>query len=281
MIKRIWACYFSPSGHTKKVVYTAARSAAESLGLDYIYVYDWTLPDARKTCPAFAVGDLVFVGTPTYAGRVPNKIMPYVRDILKGNGAYGTAIVTYGNRSIDEALMELGLLMEANGFRMVSAGYACCQHVFSKIMAAGRPDENDLVQIHEFGVKTANKVSSINMGGRRTASFESLGIPGHNPVGPYYTPLTEEGKPAKFLKATPKLDLTKCIHCNICTTVCPMQNISADDIEKISGPCIKCQACILKCPENARYFDDPIMMSHKAMLERNYGAKHGENGWFL
>jgi ferredoxin len=60
-----------------------------------------------------------------------------------------------------------------------------------------------------------------------------------------------------------------------------MGNISADDIAKISGPCIKCQACVLKCPNGARYFDDPVMMSHKEMLEENYGSRSGENMWYL
>ena len=281
MINRVWACFFSPSGHTKKVVTAAAQAAADALGIDHADTYDWTLPAARETCPAFTKEALVFVATPTYAGRVPNKIMPYVRDILKGNGAYGAAIVTYGNRSIDESLMELGLLMEANGFAMVSAGAACCQHVFSKIMAAGRPDESDLAEARAFGENTAKKAADADAACQSLPPYESLETPGHNPVGPYYTPLTKEGQPAKFLKAIPKLDLSKCTHCNICTDICPMGNISSDDIEKIGGPCIKCQACVLKCPEGARYFDDPVMMSHKEMLEENYGKRHEENAWYL
>ena len=281
MITRVWACYFSPSDHTKKVVTTAAQAAAEALGLDHMDIYDWTLPAAREACPAFTEKDLVFAGTPTYAGRVPNKIMPYIRDVLKGNGAYGAAIVTYGNRSFDESLMELGLLMEANGFVMVSAGAACCQHVFSKIMAAGRPDASDLDEARIFGQKSAKKATDAVGDGLNLPPFESLGTPGHNPVGPYYTPLTKDGQPARFLKAVPKLDIEKCDHCNICAAVCPMGNISADDIAKISGPCIKCQACVLKCPNGARYFDDPVMMSHKEMLEENYGSRHGENAWYL
>ena len=34
--------------------------------------------------------------------------------------------------------------------------------------------------------------------------------------------------------------------------------------------CIKCGACIKKCPKNARYYDDPSLISHKEMLEKNY-----------
>ncbi len=216
MIKRVWACFFSPSGHTKKVVSAAAHAAADALGIDHVDIYDWTLPAAREACPAFTKEDLVFAATPTYAGRVPNKIMPYVRDVLKGNGAYGAAIVTYGNRSFDESLMELGLLMEANGFAMVGAGAACCQHVFSKIMAAGRPDASDLDEARAFGEKTAKKAADADAAGQSLPPYESLGTPGHNPVGPYYTPLT--GKGSRQNSSKPSRSLT-CLNALTATSV--------------------------------------------------------------
>ncbi len=281
MINRIWSCYFSPSGHTEKVVTTAARAAAEALGISKVNTYDWTLPETRDTCPSFTETDLVFVATPTNAGRVPNKIMPYVRDILKGSGAFGVAITTYGNRNVDESLMELGLLMESNGFRMIGGGYACCQHVFSKIMAAGRPNADDLAEAALFGRQSAEKAAAFSEDGKCPPPFVTLGTPGHDPVGPYYKPVGINGEPTVFLKAKPKLDLDKCIYCDACIGVCPMGNITAEDISAINNPCIKCQACVLTCPTGARYFDDPAMMSHIAMLESHYGSKHGENGWFL
>ena len=39
---------------------------------------------------------------------------------------------------------------------------------------------------------------------------------------------------------------------------------------EVTGICIKCQACIKKCPTHAKYFDDPAFLSHVAMLEQNY-----------
>jgi len=49
-----------------------------------------------------------------------------------------------------------------------------------------------------------------------------------------------------------------------------MGSISREDPKEVPGICIKCQACVKKCPTNAKYFDDPAFLSHIAMLEQNY-----------
>ena len=142
MIKKVWAVFLSPSGPTEKVVMTVATAAAKALKINSVNIYDWTLPEAREKKLRFTNEDFVIVGTPTYAGRIPNKLMPYVRDNIKGEGTLGAAVVTYGNRSIDESLMELCLLMWGNGFNVVGGAGACTQHVFSKIMAVSLASSN-------------------------------------------------------------------------------------------------------------------------------------------
>ena len=49
-----------------------------------------------------------------------------------------------------------------------------------------------------------------------------------------------------------------------------MGSISEEDPAEVGGVCIKCQACVKKCPVDAKYFDDPAFLSHVAMLEQNY-----------
>lgn len=100
-------------------------------------------------------------------------------------------------------------------------------------------------------------------------------IKGDAPVAPYYIPLGEDGQPAKFLKAKPKTDLTRCDHCGKCAKVCPMGSINPDNTDEVPGICIKCQACIQYCPQGAKYFDDPRFLSHKAMLEKSYQRTAG------
>ena len=48
-----------------------------------------------------------------------------------------------------------------------------------------------------------------------------------------------------------------------------MGSIDAETMEA-AGICIKCQACVRRCPTGAKYFADRDFLSHVAMLEQNY-----------
>ena len=120
-VKKVWAVYFSGTGTTKKTVDRIARRLAEALGTD-CEVYDYTLPAARRQELTIPSGDVAVVGCPTYAGRVPNLLMPYLRDMVHGEGALAVPVVLFGNRNYDDALMELSQLLTADGFSCVAGG---------------------------------------------------------------------------------------------------------------------------------------------------------------
>ncbi len=104
-------------------------------------------------------------------------------------------------------------------------------------------------------------------------------IRGGEPVAPYYIPKGEDGEPAKFLKAKPLTDTAKCTNCGICAEVCPMGSVSKENYADVPGICIKCQACVLKCPEGAKYWDDAAFLSHVRMLESNFTDRK-EPEWY-
>ena len=87
---RIHAVWFSATGTTKKTVTRIARRLADALGAVY-EEYDYTLPAARQQVLTIPAGELAVVGCPTYAGRVPNLLMPYLRDMVRGSGALAAA----------------------------------------------------------------------------------------------------------------------------------------------------------------------------------------------
>ena len=260
-ITKVWAVYFSPTGNAKKVVTTMAKRAAECLGVPMGTV-DFTLPENREGVVSFDKEDLAFFSTPVYAGRIPNKMLPYVQTAFEGNGALAVAVSVFGNRNFDNGLIELRNELEAHGFHTVAGAGIPTEHVFSSKLATGRPDADDLVKIAEFGEKVAEKVSGL------TEIPEKIAVRGDDPVGAYYTPLGTDGKPAVFLKAKPKTDPEKCTKCGICATVCPMGSIPKDAPDTCTGICIKCQACVRKCTKHAKYFDDAAFLSHVAMLEQ-------------
>lgn len=272
-ISKVTAVYYSATGNTEKVVKAIAGRIAEKLSVS-LETYDYTLPGNRTEVQTYGPDELVVFGTPVYAGRVPNKMLPAVQNYFKGEGTLAVPVAVFGNRNFDNGLIELRNELENNGFHTIAGAGVPTEHVFSDKLAAGRPNAEDLEALASFGEKVAEKVLGL------TELPAPISVRGDDPVGPYYTPLGTDGKPAVFLKAKPKTKAEDCDKCGICVKVCPMGSINAADPAEVTGICIKCQACIKKCPTHAKYFDDPAFLSHVAMLEQNY-ARRAEAEFFI
>ncbi|MBP3629551.1 MAG: ferredoxin, partial [Anaerotignum sp.] len=185
-MKKVWAMYFSPTGGTEKAVKTTAEALAAKLGLP-LEVYDWTLPGVREKEAVFGEGDIVVCGTPVIAGRVPNVLLPYLNEKVKGNGALAVPVVSFGNRNFDDALIELRNILEEDGFKTVAGGAFISEHSFSKTLAAGRPDAKDLAVMQEFGEKIAEKLMSGWV-------YEGPAyVKGNDPIHPYFKPQDRNG----------------------------------------------------------------------------------------
>ena len=146
--KKVWAVYFSATDTTKKTVLTIADEAARLLGAER-EDYDFTLPGMRENGFAAGKDDLVIFGTPVYAGRVPNVLLKYLATI-QGNGALAVPVVLFGNRNFDDGLIELRDILENTGFHTVAAAAFVGEHSFSKTLAAGRPDADDMKEALAF-----------------------------------------------------------------------------------------------------------------------------------
>ena len=279
-LKSVSAVFFSPTGSTRRAVLEISELIAIKSGIP-VREIDFTLPEARKKARKFEAGDLVIFGTPVYAGRIPNKILPAVQTLFEGNGALAVPVVTFGNRSFDNALIELRIELEEHGFHTIAGAAFVAEHVFSNKLAAGRPDEKDLQIICGFAEAVAEKIKGFKEGPLDGMAEipAPISVKGIEPVPAYYRPLQEDGSPANFLKAKPKTS-DSCNDCGICVRVCPMGSISPEDFRTVTGVCIKCQACVKSCPAGAKYFDDPVMLSHTRMLEQHY-ERRAENEVFL
>ena len=91
-ITQVYAVYFSATGNTRKVTTTLANALAVSFDVP-LEVRDFTLPAAREEAYEFAEGDLVIFGMPTYAGKLPNKLLDFVKSGFHGNGALAVPVV--------------------------------------------------------------------------------------------------------------------------------------------------------------------------------------------
>ena len=269
-IEKVWALSFSATGTTDKLTCAAAEAAAKKLGVPMEAV-GFTRPADREAVRSFGPADLVVVGSPTYAGKLPNKILPDFKEKLVGNGAAAVALVTYGNRSFDNSLAELHAVLTAGGFAVAAAGAFVCRHAFSDVLAGDRPDFDDRREAAQLGEKTADKLLAGDM--------SAVTVPG-DAEAPYYVPKGTDGQPAKFLKAKPLTDMSKCSNCGACARSCPTGAINPENVAEVTGVCIKCQACVRKCTRKAKYFEDAAFLSHVAMLEQNFTDRK-ENALFF
>lgn len=277
--RNIHTICFSPTGGTLAVVERIADTLAARLNYQK-QSFNYTLAPSREMLPAIAPDDIVVWGTPVYAGRIPNKTLDFVKAALKGNGNPTILVATFGGRNFDDCLAEMQAIAINGGLRPVAAAAVVCRHVFSKSLAAGRPDNDDLLEIAHFA-------ELVDIDRECTPS-----LPGSPHPSAYYTPLKSDGTPALFLKAKPSVDTSRCTLCGRCSTVCPTDciKLTPDDAHhddslphfslQFPGICIKCHACILNCPQQALAIDHPDFLSHVEMLESNFSSP-SRNQFFL
>ena len=262
-IKRVVAAYFSPTGNTEKLAKAMAQAVAEAAGLQ-AETLDFTRPDAREKTYEFGPDDLLIIGFPVYAGRLPNKILPFVQENLKGNGTLSLPFVCFGNRAFDDGIAELVYEQKNTGFRPAAAAAFATRHAFATALSAGRPNAQDLEDAKAIALGLRKAIEAA--GGAE--DFAELTVDGNTPPGPYYKPKRMDGEPAVFLKAKPLTDPEKCVRCGTCARVCSMGSIDPEDVTKVPGIYIKCQ-----------YFDDPDFLSHKEMLEANFAEEKPNKVW--
>ena len=271
-IQEVWALFCSPTGTTERVVTAAAEAAAEELRLS-LHSWDITLPQVRKEGKQFHAGDLVIVGTPVYAGRVPNVLLNDLK-LLLGNGALAVPVICYGNRNFDDALIELRDILEDGGFHTMAAGAFIGEHSFSKTLAKGRPDAADLCKARSFGNEIGRRVEDLE------CPFAPVAVPGTpKPYKGYYKPRDRQGNFIDIRKVKP-LTGESCNGCGLCAAVCPMGSIDFEDVRQVKGICIKCGACIKKCPKQAKYYDDAGYLYHRTELEEGLNRRREPETFF-
>lgn len=212
----------------------------------------YAAPDRREQFPAIGEGDIVVWGALVYAGKHPNKLTPFIAEHLKGSGNPAILLATYGGRSFDNALAEMRQLSLQGGLRPIAAAAVPMPHAFGHGIGAGYPTPDALAAMDRW----SDQIDPNQPG--------TIEVPG-DAAAPYYRPLRDDGQPANFLKAVPDIDHARCTHCHRCEAICPLGSIA--DAPAVTGICIKCMACVSRCPEGAITFSDPELLSHIRMLQ--------------
>ena len=231
--------HFSPTGGTKKV----ADAIAAGFNTPVVEV------DLTKEDSAITLGkhDALMAVLPVYAGRVPQISLEHL-SALKGNEQKAVAVVVYGNREYEDALLETKDALEANGFQVIAAAAFIAEHSIVRSIAAGRPDAQDEAICRQFAADVMAKADNA----------EPIQVPGNNPY--------KELKPSAFHPAANET----CVKCGACAAQCPLGAIPLDDPSQTNNDlCINCMRCVQVCPVSSRALPDAFLSMVTQMLNQN------------
>jgi ferredoxin len=265
-IKRVHAIYFSPTQTTQKAVVAFASGTGKP-----VEEYDLTTPKARQAFSrSFGKDDLVVVGLPVYGGRLPRDLDNFFSG-LRGDATQAVALVMYGNREYDDALIELKMKLEERGFTVKAGAAFIGEHTFSKKIATGRPDANDLRIAANFGSQAAASIAIEAAG--------TLTLKGHYPfVMKGYDPANPGPHPTYFAVGTNE----SCTQCKLCVENCPWGAIDENNPATINlTRCLRCLRCIKICPVSAKQIMDEKFMAFLPQFETRLNARRAEPELFL
>ena len=231
--------HFSPTGGTKKV----ADAIAGGLHTPVVEM-DLTKADSTVT---LGENDALMAVLPVYAGRVPQISLERL-SALKGNGQKAVAVVVYGNREYEDALLETKDALEAGGFFVVAAAAFIAEHSIVRSIAAGRPNAEDEALCRQFAADVMAKADDA----------APVRVPGNTPY--------KELKPSAFHPAANE----SCVECGTCAQQCPMGAIPLDDPSRTNNDlCINCMGCVEVCPVSSRALSDAFVAMITQMLNQN------------
>ena len=93
-------------------------------------------PD-KITKVKFEKEDLCLVAVPSYGGRIPSVVTDMFRNV-KADGTKAILAAVFGNRAIDDTLLELQDVLEASGFVCIAGMEAVAEHSLMHQFGTGR-----------------------------------------------------------------------------------------------------------------------------------------------
>lgn len=250
--KRIKMVYFSPTKTTKTVL----EGIAKHMGVDEVEEFDLTYSSEQ---PIKAYEDeLVIIGAPVYAGRLPVEAVERFKK-LQANNTLAIIVVVYGNREYDDALLELKNLVIELGCIPIAGGAFIGEHSFSTEefpIGGGRPDSLDIQKTKEFAQEIKEKIKTLSIPKMQIG----LEVPGNFPY--------KDAMPPN--KVAPVTDESLCALCGECVDICPTGAIFLDESIKTDIQlCVRCCACVKSCPSGARVIEDSMWKAIGVKLNTN------------
>ena len=220
--------FFSATDTTRKSVEALAEAMDMPVGVAV------NLADRNAVLPEPGEEDVMIIAVPVFGGRIPTLAADKLKR-LRGNGAKTIAMVVYGNRDYDDALLELIDILSEVGCKVCAAAAVIGQHSIFPKVGMLRPDNSDLAKLTEFG-RRCKTVLTSEVGDKIPS------VKGKRPYKEYGgVPVHPSGKQKD------------CHKCGLCAEKCPVEAISADTPwDTDARKCISCGRCIAVCSSGSR-----------------------------
>jgi len=208
-------------------------------------------------------GDVCLFAIPVFEGRVPAVFLERICQV-HAQDAPAVLVAVFGNRAVDDALLELEDALVERGFRPFAAVSAVAQHSLLPSVAAGRPDEEDAAELRAFSLRLKEALAA----GTYTVPVP---VPGSRPYR-----IIGGGSPTY-----PSYDAAACVKCMTCARGCPTEAISKDDPSQVDrARCIRCMRCVSACPTGAWHMDSGYQAAVLQRLEHLFQGRK-ENVLYL
>ena len=246
----IYDLIFSATGRSKRIRDAVGSEFGQERKLLDLSAADFSAGDIT-----FTADDLCIFTTSVFEGRVPAPAAANMKK-LSGNGAKILLVAVFGNRAVDDCLLEMRDIATGCGFVPVAAMEASVQHSIITNIRAERPDAEDIAQLKEFARKVKRTLEE-------KTDFPPLTLPGNAPY------VEMGGIPFK-----PKAN-KKCIDCGLCAKKCPVGAIPTENPRVTDkNRCITCMRYVEICPEDARDFSPVLIkLAHMVMKSKFNGRK--------
>ncbi len=255
-IQNVHTLFFSPTATTSTIATTLGKGIIEGTPLS-VQNHDYTLSAAPASLFPFTETDLVIVGVPVYAGRVAPMALERLA-ALQGRETPAVALVMYGNRAYEDALLELSDFLTQRNFSVITGCAFIGEHSYSCAtypIAQGRPDSKDLTLAEETGRRISKLLKNERIEEEKNAFFSTL--PGNRPY--------RQG--IQTSEISPSIKRGLCVLCGSCADACPTGALTVtNEVQIETGKCMLCCACIRACQEEAISLNAPSILEKMAWL---------------